>query len=850
MHFYFTPYMVPIILTIATSVFVVLILWRRRSASGAIALIWMLLAVLVWSVANIFELGGAELSTKLLFVNIEYLGIVTVPVAWFVFTLQYTNQTKWITRRNLVLLAIIPLITLILIWTNNVHGLMRYDTYLDTGGLIPVVAKEYGMWFWVLAAYSYLLLASGTSLLIRRLFRFPRLFFKQGITMISCVLIVWLGNLLYIFHLIPNYPIDTTPIAFALAGLVISAGLFRSRLFNITSIESDIVIKNISDGVIVLDAKNRVVDINQAALSSIGYSGSEIVGQRIDYILADQLGLHNAHFHSATLGTQTELVIGEGKAPQQQQRYYDLRLLPVQNRSKGSNRVMILHDITERKKAEEQHRVILRTAHDGFWITDLQGRLLEVNDSYCEMVGYTQEELLTMSISDVEVTEGPEETAKHIKNIMKQGCDHFETRHKRKDGRIIDVEVSVNYLDVGEGQMFVFVRDITERKQAEEEAEASKSKLQHTLENMIDGVGVSNSQGEIIQVNRAFIKMHGYSSPSEVIGKNFFDTFVAKEALPIITTQYKKSIRKKQRIVRNLEGVNVRKDGSVFPIVSNITRLWDNEGNHTGNIAVVRDITERKLVEKELQRLYKHEKDLRQKLEEEINKRIEFTRVLVHELKTPITPVLSSSELLIEELSDGPSLLLAKNINRGASNLALKINELLDLAKGEIGMLQVNPKRVYPLKLLQEIASEVTPIALRRGQHLSLDLPASLPMIRGDEERLGQILLNLLNNAFKFTPTGGKITLRSREDGTNLIVEVEDTGHGIGKKEQQQLFKPYSQLTRDEGHFSGLGLGLSLSKRLVELHGGQIWVKSQRGKGSTFGFSVPIKGVRESSKRR
>jgi PAS domain S-box-containing protein len=126
-------------------------------------------------------------------------------------------------------------------------------------------------------------------------------------------------------------------------------------------------------------------------------------------------------------------------------------------------------DITDRKLAEEKHRTILETALDGFWLCDLEGRFLEVNESYCKMIGYTKDELLKMSIRDVEAVENPEETIRRIKEIEEQGHDHFQSRHKPKDGNIIDVEVSVNYLHVAEGQMSVFIRDITERKKLEEE---------------------------------------------------------------------------------------------------------------------------------------------------------------------------------------------------------------------------------------------------------------------------------------------------------------------------------------------------------------------------------------------
>lgn len=145
------------------------------------------------------------------------------------------------------------------------------------------------------------------------------------------------------------------------------------------------------------------------------------------------------------------------------------RIMVVKDEETGKPLKMVgtATDITELKKAEEKQKVIVATSLDGFQRANLEGKLLEVNDSYCQMVGYTREELLKMSISDVEAVESPEDTARHLQRIAEQGSDHFETRHKCKDGRIIDVEVNVNYLDLEQGEAFVSIRDITERKLAE-----------------------------------------------------------------------------------------------------------------------------------------------------------------------------------------------------------------------------------------------------------------------------------------------------------------------------------------------------------------------------------------------
>jgi signal transduction histidine kinase len=251
------------------------------------------------------------------------------------------------------------------------------------------------------------------------------------------------------------------------------------------------------------------------------------------------------------------------------------------------------------------------------------------------------------------------------------------------------------------------------------------------------------------------------------------------------------------------------------------------------------DITEVELSQEKLEEAYEKERRLRQELEEEVQRRVEFTRALVHELKTPLTPIMSSGELLVSELREEPWLSVAKNILRGAANLNRRIDELLDLARGEIGMLRLRPGRVDVLKLLRNIGDEMTVVAAGNGQILKLELPTFLPLLWLDVDRLRQIVLNLLINATKFTPEGGTIILRAQQLNGNLVVEVQDTGRGISEEEQKQLFQPYHQQAGDQENLSGLGLGLALCKNLVQLHGGKIWAKSKVGKGATFSFSIP-----------
>ena len=232
---------------------------------------------------------------------------------------------------------------------------------------------------------------------------------------------------------------------------------------------------------------------------------------------------------------------------------------------------------------------------------------------------------------------------------------------------------------------------------------------------------------------------------------------------------------------------------------------------------------------------------LNEELDREIHRRAEFNRALVHELKTPLTAMLASAELFVDELDGDPRQDLAKNIYRAAQNLDRRTDELLDVARGEIGMLTISPISGDVRPLLLSMAESLKAAAGRKRQEFSVDVPPDLPQVSMDEDRLRQVLYNYLTNAVKYTPEGGRIVLRAYAEGGELRVEVKDSGPGISNEAQKRLFEPYYRVPQSGGErLSGLGLGLALSKMIVELHGGRVWVNSAPGQGATFGLALPV----------
>jgi len=336
----------PLFVATLASAGVALYSWRRRSAPGAASFTLLMLAVAEWSLTYALRLGSADLLAKLFWAKIRYLGIITVPTAWLIFVLQYTDREKWLTPRNVAMLAIEPFITLTLAWTNESHHLMWSDIGLKTSGSLLVWDATYGAWHKIHSVYTYALLLFSMLLLARSFARSPRLRRGQIGALLASALTPLMTQLLFDCNLISS-PLDLAPFAFTIAGLMVAWGAYRFRLFDIVPIARNAVVDSMSGGVLVLDGQNYVLDINLAAQRIIGQASSEIVGMPIAQVLADVPDLIE-HCQGET-EMRTEITWGEGKSP----RIYDVRISPIYSgRKRFIGRLVVLHDITERKRAE------------------------------------------------------------------------------------------------------------------------------------------------------------------------------------------------------------------------------------------------------------------------------------------------------------------------------------------------------------------------------------------------------------------------------------------------------------------------------------------------------------------
>jgi len=344
-----TSYAIALLISAAVSAVLALVVWRRRTAPGGMALFWLMLAIVEWQLTGACEAAAVGIPAKILWSKISYVGTLSAPVFLFIFALKYSRQEKWLTRRNLALLWLIPAITFALAVTNEWHHLI-WTSFTPSADLAEnVLIYGHGAWFWVMVAYVYLLLSTATLVLIRAALRYRRLYRRQATLVLLAMPFPWIGNILYVFNWGPFPGQDLTLIGFALTGALLTLNLYQFRLLDLVPVARDALIENMSDGVLVLDAEDRIVDINPAACQLIGVEAS-CIGEDVDVALAAWPELVKVCRTAAE--TQAEFRLG-GAPP----RYLGVHVSHLYDQRKlVTGRLIVLRDITERQQAEEEIR--------------------------------------------------------------------------------------------------------------------------------------------------------------------------------------------------------------------------------------------------------------------------------------------------------------------------------------------------------------------------------------------------------------------------------------------------------------------------------------------------------------
>lgn len=715
MPYQFTLNMLPLLFAAAISGMLAAYTWKNRRTAGATPLSILLFILLEWGISYILELAALDIQTKTFWAIIKFAGVVATPVAWLTFAFEYTGRKAWINARRLAMLSIVPLTTMIVLITNGTHRLFWTSRDLAFEGGFLLLVTPYGPWFWIHAAYTYTLIMVGLVLIIRALLRWPAQYRGQMIWILLSTLTPLIANAITIFKILPIL-IDLTPFAFTVTGIGMAYALFRHHLLDIAPIARDVIIEGMKDGMIVVDANRRIVDINHAALQIIGLSGQkQPIGKQLADVLSPWSDLV-AKYRDVP-EAEDEISIGNGDG----QRWYELNLSTLRD----ENQLLI--------------------------------------------------------------------------------------------GRIITA------------------RDITDRKEAEYRLQESEARFRQIVENASDLIYRTDINGNIIYANPAVLRTMGFEKESDVLGIHYLDL-----AAPYLRHKVKRTYQH-QFVSRTKNTYNefpaLTTDGREVWFGQNVELIYEG-GQVVGFQALARDIT----VVKQAQEALRIARD--QALEASRAKTQLLSKVS-HELRTPLGGILGYAELLqvntFGDLNQRQHKAVSEVVD-SAEYLTNMVNELLDEAQLRSSTASLQEKIFSPFKLIQAAVSGLDILAQKKGLSFSVQIDPKLPEeIYGDDRRIRQIIINLIGNAIKFTKNGSVQLIVTKPDEHHWGIQVKDTGVGIPKDDQTSVFEPFRQLnssvTREN---RGVGLGLSITKQIVDLMHGRITLESEPGKGTTFFVLLPI----------
>jgi PAS domain S-box-containing protein len=502
--------------------------------------------------------------------------------------------------------------------------------------------------------------------------------------------------------------------------------------------------------------------------------------------------------------------------------------------------VGFMNDVTERRQAveelrasEERFRTFVDRATDAFFLLDEQVRVVDVNQQACAGLGWSREELIGMHPRMFDA--GLDETSmgRLTQRVGAGEIITFETRHRRKDGTLFPVEVRTGTFEQG-GKRYhlALARDISERKLADEELRATEARFRTLVEAAADGFMLHDDDARVIDVNRQACENLGYSR-QELIGMKpaDFDADLDSDALQRVSNRIGPGD------IVTIETHHRRKDGTVFPVELRLRQVL--QGGRRVTISLARDITERKRVEEERER--------RRQLEAELARvsRLttlgELTASIAHEVSQPLGGMVASAGACVRWLAAQPPAI--REAQAALNNIVADGKR----AREVIARIRALAKRQAPRKDKLDINHKIAEVValteheLRRHEIvLHKELASMLPRVNGDRVQLQQVLLNLIMNAIEAMSAvhdrSRELTIVSRQDASGaVLVEVSDSGIGLDPQQTEHVFEAF-YMTKAEG----IGIGLSISRSIIEAHGGHLWASPNTPHGAVFRFSLPV----------
>ena len=612
-----------------------------------------------------------------------------------------------------------------------------------------------------------------------------------------------------------------------------------------------VALRSIGDAVITTDNEGRITYMNEVGESLTGWSHEEALNQPLERVFqivneATRDPVQNPAERALRegvvvgLANHTVLLRKDGTECS-----IDDSAAPIRDESgEVFGCVLIFRDVTaqrqvERDKASQLDAArllasIIETSNDAIIAKSLEGVIQSWNEAAERLFGYTAEEAVGRHISLVIPPERLSEEDQIIASLRAgRRIEHFETERVRSDGQRIIVSLTISPIKDDSGNVVgasKIVRDVTDRKRAERE----RQNFVTVVEESTDFIGMCDTNGIPFFVNRAGLEMVGLDSIEEARRTPVAEFFFPEDQGRILNEFFPK-------ILEDGHGeIEIRfrhfKTGKARWMAYKVSALTDADNKPIGFATVSQDVTERKRLSDNLARLAAD-------LSETDRRKNEFLATLAHELRNPLAPM--SNMLEVVKRSEGDPQLLKQahdTIERQLDQMVRLVDDLLDLSRITHDRLELRRTEVELSEVIQQAVEVARPLIDAAGHDLTIDLPDEPIYLNADRTRLAQVFGNLLNNSCKYTKPNGTISLSAKRLDSEVLVTVRDNGAGIPQDKLERIFDMFMQVDRSaERSQSGLGIGLTLVKRLTEMHGGSIEANSGgAGEGSEFVVRLPV----------
>lgn len=803
----FSVYIIPMLVSIFSSVFLTVIAWRQREYQYASSLVILLSAVTWWSLTYIVGLSTTTLALKRFAYSLTYPAIGLVSIAWFVFAIQYTGRLRVPTKREFAGLGIVPVLMTVAALTNQYHGLVWSSVDIVSRGQLELMETSPGILFWAYMIQAYALAGLGTAFILLTTLLADRKYRSEGVALTLAVTFPLVVNLLYLTGITAT--VDLTPAAFALSGTVLIAAAFHTQFLQslplAREIARDELVRQMSSPVIVTDKRARVADVNPAAESLTDVT-ADTIGSHVGDVFPDISDAVNLSDDSSQL---THMVtINDGT-----KRHYEMEKLPF-HRGGGAVRghLLRMHDVTELKKRQEdlfeERQFVeqaLDTLDDLFYVVDVDGKLLRWNEKFINVTGYSKSELDGMHIIKLFPDEHRGKITDAVETTLQEGEETVEADLLTADGKRIPHEFTGARLEDEDRKPTSFVgvgRDISNRKERERRLRT----FREAVENAGRMIYWMNKDGTVEYVNPAL----------ETQTKCDASELVDEQTLPLADRAQSETLADDMMDTLTHRGtwqaeLTICRDDGERRIIDQTVKPVYNDGEVERFVGVAGDITEKKRQKQQLSVLQ---------------------RILRHDLRNNLNVILLSVQLAKQEATNDA-------IGQKLDGAEQAINETLSLSRDVKQFEQafeggkVDNKVVDVVEIIRGQLSTLR--AEQTDVNFSIKLSGTTRVVTND--LIERAIRNVLRNAVEHNDSerpSVTVALSRRSEDDEVELRITDNGPGI----PDEMIEILNSEREDQiDHLDGFGLWAV--RWVLELSGGRLEFAENEPRGTVAKLVFP-----------